>query len=178
MADTVNHPKHYGGEENPYEVIKVAEAWGFDEDAYLFNALKYLGRAGKKGNTAEDLQKAVFYLKRKLRRLETAEILSDSEAVAAINEGSGTMPEVENCWPPGSYITVRYQPDANNIKQWSEYMSGDEQIGPIAVSAACHLGAEVFSAVTLRLPESKPLDPRSLLKHVAAPGHVFYLVTD
>ncbi len=27
MSDMVNHPAHYGGENNPYEVIKVIEAW-------------------------------------------------------------------------------------------------------------------------------------------------------
>ena len=48
MKEQVNHPKHYGGETNPYEVVKVAEAWGLDMDAYLFNVLKYIGRSGKK----------------------------------------------------------------------------------------------------------------------------------
>jgi hypothetical protein len=27
MADNINHPEHYGGEDDPYEAIKVAEAW-------------------------------------------------------------------------------------------------------------------------------------------------------
>lgn len=27
MAETVNHPAHYGGADNPYEAIKVIEAW-------------------------------------------------------------------------------------------------------------------------------------------------------
>jgi hypothetical protein len=39
--EMVNHPDHYGGEENPYEVVKIAEATGLDKDAYLFNVLKY-----------------------------------------------------------------------------------------------------------------------------------------
>ncbi|NDB29731.1 DUF3310 domain-containing protein, partial [archaeon] len=46
--EQVNHPDHYGGEDNPYEVVKVAESWGVDKDAYLFNVLKYIGRSGKK----------------------------------------------------------------------------------------------------------------------------------
>ena len=69
-AEAVNHPAHYGGEDNPYEVIKVAEAWGFDKDAYLFNALKYLGRCTLKGRTVEDLEKAVWYLQRKIDRMK------------------------------------------------------------------------------------------------------------
>ncbi|WNT44979.1 hypothetical protein SEA_ABBYDAISY_86 [Arthrobacter phage AbbyDaisy] len=71
--DAVNHPQHYGGENDPYEVIKVAEAWGFDKDAYLFNVLKYIARAGKKGATLQDHKKARFYLDRKIGRMEAAE---------------------------------------------------------------------------------------------------------
>ena len=69
--EMVNHPNHYGGEDNPYEVIKVCEAWGLDEDAYLFNVVKYVARAGKKDKNKEieDLKKAEFYLKRKLMKL-------------------------------------------------------------------------------------------------------------
>ncbi len=51
--EMVNHPNHYGGENNPYEVIKVCEAWDLDKDAYLFNVVKYVARAGKKCVTKE-----------------------------------------------------------------------------------------------------------------------------
>ena len=68
----VNHPNHYGGEDNPYEVIKVCEAWGLDLDAYLFNVVKYIARAGIKdpAKELEDLKKASFYLDRKIKNLE------------------------------------------------------------------------------------------------------------
>jgi hypothetical protein len=70
--EMVNHPHHYGGEENPYEVIKVCEAWGLNHDAYLFNVVKYVARAGVKDQTREleDLKKAAFYLDRKIKNLE------------------------------------------------------------------------------------------------------------
>lgn len=68
MTENVDHPSHYGGD-TPYEVIKVAEAWNFDTDAYLFNVLKYIARPGK-GNYLEDLKKARFYLDRKISRME------------------------------------------------------------------------------------------------------------
>ena len=70
--EMVNHPSHYGGEDNPYEVIKVCEAWDLDKDAYLFNVVKYVARAGKKCATKEleDLKKASFYLNRKIQNLE------------------------------------------------------------------------------------------------------------
>jgi len=65
-------PAHYGGADNPYEVIKVCEAWGLDYDAYLFNVVKYIARAGKKDpkKELEDLKKAAFYLNRKIKNLE------------------------------------------------------------------------------------------------------------
>jgi len=71
-TENVNHPSHYGGASNTYEVIKVAEAWDLDKDAYLFNVLKYVARAGKKDPTKEleDLKKAAFYLDRKIKNLE------------------------------------------------------------------------------------------------------------
>lgn len=68
----VNHPNHYGGENNVYEVIKVCEAWELEKDAYLFNVVKYIARAGKKdpNKIVEDLKKAQFYLERKIILLE------------------------------------------------------------------------------------------------------------
>ena len=70
--EMVNHPNHYGGKDNSYEVIKVCEAWNLDKDAYLFNVVKYVARAGKKDSKKEleDLEKAMFYLNRKIENLK------------------------------------------------------------------------------------------------------------
>lgn len=67
-TEQVNHPNHYGGENNPYEAIKVIEAWslGF----HLGNAVKYTARSGKKGDALTDLKKARWYLDRKIQNLE------------------------------------------------------------------------------------------------------------
>jgi len=75
MKELVNHPDHYGGKENPYEVIKIAEATGLDKDAYLFNVLKYIVRSGKKDDNPplQDLKKALFYLDRRIKVLEDGE---------------------------------------------------------------------------------------------------------
>lgn len=56
--EAVNHPSHYGGGDNPYEVIKVIHNWGLDFDCG--NAVKYIARAGKKDQSKEieDLEKA------------------------------------------------------------------------------------------------------------------------
>ena len=72
MADTkkeaVDHPSHYGGKDNPYEAIKVIEAWelGFNDG----NALKYIARARHKGSHLEDIKKAHKYLEFEIARLE------------------------------------------------------------------------------------------------------------
>ena len=60
--DMVNHPPHYkiGG----IEVIDFIEAKGFGYN--LGNVVKYIARAGKKGSTLEDLQKARWYLNREI----------------------------------------------------------------------------------------------------------------
>lgn len=68
LAEAVNHPAHYGGADNPYEAIKVIEAWGLGFN--LGNAVKYVSRAGKKGALLEDLKKARWYLDREITNLE------------------------------------------------------------------------------------------------------------
>lgn len=72
MIELVNHPDHYGGEDNQYETIKVLRAWGLDRDAYLWNVGKYISRAGKKsGNSLlQDLKKAAFYLDYRIKDIE------------------------------------------------------------------------------------------------------------
>lgn len=70
--ESVNHPTHYGGQDNVYEAIKVIEAWdlGFN----LGNLVKYVSRAGKKegSNELEDLEKAKWYLDREISKVKNA----------------------------------------------------------------------------------------------------------
>jgi hypothetical protein len=68
QPDFINHPPHYGS--GAYEHVKVAEAWGLVENAFIYNCTKYLARADKKGNRIEDLKKARWYLDREIKRLE------------------------------------------------------------------------------------------------------------
>ena len=73
MTDKVDHPSHYGGKENPYEAIKVIEAWnlGF----HLGNVVKYISRAGKKHDRVlEDLKKARWYLDRQIEQMEGSKV--------------------------------------------------------------------------------------------------------
>ena len=80
--ETVNHPAHYGGADNPYEAIKVIEAWTLNFN--LGNATKYIARAGRKENAtrSEDLQKALWYLAREIAAI----------AISTASGGSNTSP--------------------------------------------------------------------------------------
>lgn len=69
--ESVNHPEHYGGENNQYEAINVIEAW--DLGFHLGNVVKYISRAGKKDNIIQELKKAIWYLERKIEQLEKLE---------------------------------------------------------------------------------------------------------
>lgn len=66
MSDNVNHPDHYT--DGNIEVIDFIEdkRLGY----HLGNAVKYISRAGKKDpdKYIEDLQKAVWYLQREIKR--------------------------------------------------------------------------------------------------------------
>jgi hypothetical protein len=75
--EMVNHPRHYGGENNPYEVIKVIEAWGLGFCAG--NTVKYIARAGLKdpAKHLEDLRKARWYLDREI--MNVAKQLAETE---------------------------------------------------------------------------------------------------
>ncbi len=70
-AEQVDHPAHYGGEDNTYEAIKVIEAWGLG--FCLGNTVKYIARAEHKGATTQDLKKALWYLQREIKTREKAD---------------------------------------------------------------------------------------------------------
>ena len=67
--EQVNHPEHYGGIDNIYEVINVIEAYNLNFS--LGNTIKYTLRAGKKLNQVEDLEKAKWYLEREINRIKS-----------------------------------------------------------------------------------------------------------
>lgn len=69
-ADLVNHPPHYTT--GKYEVIDVLEDW-FPTDPLSWQVGKYLARAPHKGNPLQDLEKAKWYLERKIAQLKSQE---------------------------------------------------------------------------------------------------------
>jgi hypothetical protein len=65
--DPVNHPKHYTGHPSGVECIQITEHMNF----CLGNAMKYIWRAGEKGDAIEDLKKARWYLDREIQLRST-----------------------------------------------------------------------------------------------------------
>lgn len=66
MADLVNHPSHYTSHPSGVETIQVTRHMNFN----LGNAMKYIWRAGLKGDQVQDLEKAIFYLKDEISRIK------------------------------------------------------------------------------------------------------------
>lgn len=62
--DQVNHPSHYT-KGRKFEPIEVIDDW--ELDYYTGNALKYISRAGRKDDLIVDLEKAVWYLQRRIK---------------------------------------------------------------------------------------------------------------
>lgn len=66
MTDLVNNPPHYKSP-NGLEAIDVIE--GFGLGFHRGNAVKYILRAGKKGDATQDIRKARWYVERDLERM-------------------------------------------------------------------------------------------------------------
>jgi hypothetical protein len=64
--DPVNHPKHYNSHPANIECIDVVEHLTFN----VGNAIKYLWRAGSKGDAITDLSKACWYIEREIQRIK------------------------------------------------------------------------------------------------------------
>lgn len=63
----VEHPSHYA-EGRKYEPIDVINDWELNFN--LGNTIKYISRAGRKDNAAEDLKKAKYYLDYEIKRVD------------------------------------------------------------------------------------------------------------
>jgi hypothetical protein len=65
-VDLVNHPPHYTTHPSGVECITITRHMNFNKG----NAMKYIWRAGDKGNEIEDLRKAAWYIADEIARLE------------------------------------------------------------------------------------------------------------
>lgn len=66
MPDAVDHPRHYNAHPSGIECIDVVEHLTFN----VGNAVKYLWRAGLKGERLEDLRKAQWYVASEIQKVE------------------------------------------------------------------------------------------------------------
>ena len=70
--EEILRPPHYT-HGRAFETLHVIEDWELDRDYYLGNAIKYISRYNRKGSVDDPLsclKKAIFYLQRKVDRME------------------------------------------------------------------------------------------------------------
>lgn len=100
--DPVNHPAHYtqGG----IEVINAIRAWGLDCDHCLASAVAYIARAGKKdpAKFCEDLEKAIWYLRKRLEWEKARVEPSKSKPVTTNDLPDPESPSQRYWIPPGA----------------------------------------------------------------------------
>lgn len=99
--EAVDHPQHYkrGG----IEAIDIIEA--FDLGFCLGNALKYICRAGNKDLEVEDIEKAIWYLRRWVEKRKAATVNPHVIPGPAV----GTV----DAWVPGSHEFIGQGPAKN-----------------------------------------------------------------
>src|SRR5262245_17856026 len=99
-VSSVDHPPHYNAHPSGIECIDIIEWLPFN----LGCALKYVWRAGLKGDSAEDLQKARWYLERAVksgimeysvpdRTVYLAKLVADVEDKESGITGGGSIPD-------------------------------------------------------------------------------------
>ena len=120
MGDVIHKPDHYCFSE--YEPRKVIHSWGLNFN--LGNAVKYICRAGRKGDILEDLKKAKEYIGFEIEEIE-------AERNEANKEFNKQFPEHPNCKcvsdenkvKPGvfvEFITVKHdKPDISELVSMS-----------------------------------------------------------
>lgn len=94
MSESVNHPAHYNA--GKIEVIEAIEDWMLTY--HLGNAVKYIARAGKKdpNKTIEDLQKAVWYINRRIENLKAEKEQREPVRPNDMNKRA-VLPEGKQC---------------------------------------------------------------------------------
>lgn len=80
--DAVSHPSHYT-EGREYEPRKVIADWGLNFN--LGNAVKYVSRAGRKGDKIEDLRKAIQYIEFEIEELDPNYMSSENRIMSLKN---------------------------------------------------------------------------------------------
>lgn len=154
IDQNVSHPSHYGGKDDPYETIKVIDAWGLDKSFCLGNVIKYISRAGKKdGNSLlQDLMKAQFYLNYEVEKLHKYDgnhdlMMADERKACLLDEKKELEEDLDNLQSRFSDLQADGVIDVNVdelIKAVSKYKkeisNKDKEISNADDSNACCCG--------------------------------------
>jgi hypothetical protein len=116
--DPVNKPSHYA-EGRQFETIEVIEDWKLSYR--LGNCVKYISRAGRKGDRKQDLEKALWYLQREIEAIDKPSQYTPSDVqYEDVLEYYGQSIDLDEAWP------FEEQPD---------YVTGwDDSIGPVEIT--------------------------------------------
>lgn len=98
MHDPIERPSHYCVHPSGVECIQITEHMDF----CLGNAIKYIWRAGLKGDKIEDLKKAKWYIDREIKRREKC----DGEVKRTESMGAVYFDGYRNCSTAGSYTST------------------------------------------------------------------------
>lgn len=98
--DMVNHPPHYNDHPSGVECIDIVEHYNFN----IGNAMKYLWRAGLKGDEQSDILKAQWYINREIGRRQKFAVRTDSPSGDATSDQPVQV-------PPGSSPFAAERPD-------------------------------------------------------------------
>jgi hypothetical protein len=82
MSNPIDHPKHYCGHVSGVECIDVVEGFQFN----LANVIKYVWRHGSKGTSRQDIEKALWYLRREMGNRKFHQDAQEERATNAIEQ--------------------------------------------------------------------------------------------
>lgn len=100
----VNHPSHYNSHPSGVECIDIVEHMPFN----VGNAIKYLWRAGLKGDAVEDMRKAIWYIEREIaRRTGDHSVRDRDEPKTEQSEPPDTIPTKQWEWETSQAVTYR-----------------------------------------------------------------------
>jgi hypothetical protein len=137
--ETVNHPAHYDIG-NGLQIIDVIEGLGLDFP--LGSAMKYIARAGRKGDRLEDVKKAVWCLRRVIERAEAGPAPATERVLRAVRDERGRQ---ERLRAAGKFTHTAASPGVTDAACFAMFM---EEVGEIATAmlAAGVDGAQAHDA--------------------------------
>ena len=142
--DPVNKPSHYA-EGRQFETIEVIEDWKLSYR--LGNCVKYISRAGRKGDRKQDLEKAAWYLQREIEAIDKPSQYQPSTDVQYedVLEYYGQSIDLDEAWPEYHSPTPIVKNDDGILggsgddvlflwEETPDYVTGwDQSLGPVEI---------------------------------------------